>query len=74
MLTDNRSYDVGTGLTLQVPSLVGVSYRLPVMHDGCAKTLADRFDPACGGGDRHGRTSQLSDPQVGDLIAYLQSL
>ncbi len=74
MLTDNRSYDVGTSMTLQVPSLVGVSYRLPVMHDGCATTLRERFDPACGGGDRHGHTSHLSEAQLGDLISYLQSI
>ncbi len=73
MLTDNRSYDVGTGLELQVPSLVGVSYRLPVMHDGCADTLRERFDPDCGG-DRHGRTSHLAESQIGDLVSYLESL
>lgn len=74
MLTDNRSYDVGTGLALQVPPLVGVSYRLPVMHDGCAKTLRQRFDPACGGGERHGHTAQLADAQIDDLVAFLQSI
>jgi hypothetical protein len=45
------------------------------MHDGCAATLRERFtDPTCGGGDRHGRTSELSPAQVDDLIAYLMSL
>ncbi|MBN8609195.1 MAG: cytochrome-c peroxidase [Deltaproteobacteria bacterium] len=73
MLTDNRSYDVGTNGTFQVPSLVGVSYRLPVMHDGCAETLRQRFDPSCGG-DRHGRTSHLNEGQLGDLVTYLQTL
>jgi hypothetical protein len=43
------------------------------MHDGCAPTLADRFG-ACGGGDRHGHTSQLTADQVADLVAYLDSL
>jgi hypothetical protein len=37
-------------------------------------TLRDRFDPACGGDDKHGTTSKLSDTQIGDLVAYLQLL
>jgi len=44
------------------------------MHDGCAATLADRFDPACGGGDLHGKTSHLTPAETGDLVAYLKSL
>jgi hypothetical protein len=72
-LSNNRSEDVGTGALLQVPSLRSVSFRGPFMHDGCAKTLYDRF-AACGGGDKHGHTSQLQPAQVGDLVAYLESL
>jgi hypothetical protein len=44
------------------------------MHNGCAKTLTERFDPACGGGDAHGKTSQLGTDQIGDLVVYLSSL
>lgn len=72
--TNNQSFDVGTGGTFQVPSLKGVALRTPLMHDGCAETLADRFVPACGGGDKHGKTSHLSKAQIDDLIAYLESL
>ncbi|MET0389759.1 MAG: c-type cytochrome [Polyangiales bacterium] len=72
-LTDNTKVDVGTGLALQVPSLVGVSRRGPWMHDGCATTLTVHFDAACGG-DTHGRTKQLTDEQRADLIAYLETL
>lgn len=74
--TNNHSYDVGTraGRALQVPSLVGVGYRAPFMHDGCAATLAARFDPSCGGGEAHGSTAALSGEQIGDLVAYLESL
>ena len=75
LLTNNTTVDVGTGQALQVPSLRGVSWRGPFMHNGCAATLADRFaDATCGGGDKHGVTSKLSTTQVGDLTAYLQSL
>jgi hypothetical protein len=72
-LTNNKTVDVGTGLALQVPSLIGVGYRGPWIHTGCAATLRDRFDPACGG-DKHGQTSQLSEAQIGDLVAYLETL
>lgn len=72
-LTNNQSVDVGTGKALQVPTLLGVAARAPYLHTGCAATLRDRFNPACGG-DRHGRTSQLSSGQLDDLTAYLETL
>jgi hypothetical protein len=67
------SADVGTGGVFQIPSLVGVSKRLPLLHDGCAATLHDRFDPACGG-DQHGVISHLAPEQLGALILYLGTL
>jgi len=70
--TNNASVDVGTGAPFQVPSLIGVGTRGPFMHNGCAKTLADRFDPACGGA-QHGMTG-LSTDQIADLVAYMQSI
>jgi DNA-binding beta-propeller fold protein YncE/mono/diheme cytochrome c family protein len=73
-LTNNQSVDVGTGGAFQVPSLLGLGLRAPYMHDGCAKDLVARFDPACGGGDRHGTTSQLSPTQIADLATYLSTL
>jgi cytochrome c peroxidase len=33
-LTDNRTYEVRTGAALQVPSLRGVAWRAPFIHDG----------------------------------------
>jgi mono/diheme cytochrome c family protein len=73
-LTNNQTVDVGTGEPMQVPSLIGVAYRAPFIHTGCAATLRDRFDPSCGGGDKHGHTSQLDDDQINDLVAYLETL
>ena len=74
-LTDNRSVAIDTVATskLQVPSLVAVGYRAPFMHNGCAATLAGRFDPKCGGND-HGHTANLSEAERADLVAYLESL
>jgi len=71
--TNNAVVNVGTGASFKVPSLLGVGVRAPFMHDGCAATLRDRFG-TCGGGDLHGKTSQLSQEQLGDLIAFLESL
>ena len=72
-LTNNQKVDVGTRGEFKTPSLVNVAARAPFLHDGCAATLRDRFG-ACGGGDRHGHTSQLSPDQLGDLVSYLETL
>jgi hypothetical protein len=72
-LTNNETHDVGTGGAFQVPSLVGVGWRAPFLHDGCARTLKDRFSPACGG-DRHGDSAGLTPNEIGDLTAYLETL
>ena len=75
--TNNQTVNVGTGRPFQVPTLIGVAARAPYMHDGCAATLADRFDhskASCNGGSRHGNTAQLSASDVTDLISYLETL
>lgn len=72
-LTDNSTRDVGTGEPLQVPSLKNLAARAPYMHDGCAKTIEQRFTPECGG-DGHGDLSPLDRGQRADLLAYLLSL
>jgi len=69
--SSGRSEDVGRGEALQVPSLVGVTDRLPLMHDGCATSLRERFDPGCGGQDHGGAVEGAA---LDDLIAYLESL
>jgi cytochrome c peroxidase len=54
--------------------LRNLQVRAPYMHDGCATTLKDRFDPNCGGGDKHGVTSHLTPAEIDDLVAYLETL
>ncbi|HLL52999.1 MAG TPA: c-type cytochrome [Myxococcaceae bacterium] len=71
--TNNATVDVGTGGPFQVPQLMGLALRAPYIHNGCAKTLKERFGP-CGGGDRHGHTSHLTDAQINDLVAFLETL
>jgi mono/diheme cytochrome c family protein len=83
--TNNATVDVGTGhdvgttadggappAAFQVPPLVGVGWRTPLMHNGCAATMADRFGDCATPG--HGSTAHLSSQDIGDLTAYLESL
>ena len=72
-LTNNQSVDVGTGEVLQVPSLVGIGWRAPFMHNGCASTLFDRFDPKCGGA-KHGDIADLTKDQIADIVAFVETL
>jgi mono/diheme cytochrome c family protein len=72
--TNNKSVDVGTEGVFQVPTLLGVGLHPPFMHDGCAETMAERFEPSCGGGDKHGHTSQLDAREIADLVSYLNTL
>jgi len=75
LMTNNQTLDVGTGGRFQVPSLIGVSYRTPLMHNGACPTIRARLiDAACSGGDSHGHTSSLAPSQVDDLVAYLNTL
>lgn len=71
---DNRAYDVGTGMVLFTPTLLGVGTRRPLMHDGCAPTLEARFGLCGGEGDQHGVISHLDDVQRADLVEFLRTL
>jgi hypothetical protein len=70
--TNNALSDVGTGGQFVTPSLLGVGLRSPIFHDGCAKSVAERFGPC--GGSEHGKASLLSADEQADLIAFLRSL
>jgi hypothetical protein len=73
--SSSKLYDVGTNpdFQLKAPTLLGISLRSPLMHNGCAATLRDRFDPACGG-TAHGNVAHLTEAELGDLIAFVDSL
>lgn len=64
MRTNNATLDVGTGGAFQVPSLVGVSWRAPFLHDGSAPTLRAVLQRAHGG-------VVPSAAQASDLEAYV---
>ncbi len=74
LLADGQQYDFATNLTqVDTPSLVGLAYSAPYYHDGSARTLrALLTDKAAVHG--MGKTSQLDDAQLDDLIVYLESL
>jgi hypothetical protein len=70
--TNNQTVDVGTGGAFQVPSLVGVAWRAPYVHDGRYATLTDRFD-----GDlnrNQGPHSGMTTTEIADLVAFLKTL
>lgn len=68
-----ESTDVGTDGQWQVPGLLGIAQRLPLMHNGCATSLHARFEPSCGG-TAHGDTAHLAPAELDDLVSYLESL
>jgi cytochrome c peroxidase len=70
--TNNATVDVGTGGSFQVPPLVGVGWRTPLLHSGCAGTIADRFGSCAT--PQHGSIGSLTSANVSDLVAYLESL
>lgn len=73
-LSDGQQYDFATNLVqVDTPSLVGLAYSAPYYHDGSARTLrALLTDKAAVHG--MGKTSELDDAQIDDLIVYLESL
>lgn len=70
--TNNQTMNVGTGGSFQVPPLVGVGWRTPLLHDGCAATIADRFGTCST--SAHGNISSLSAQDLQNLEAYLETL
>ncbi|MBX7117311.1 MAG: c-type cytochrome [Myxococcaceae bacterium] len=86
-LTDNKFANVGTFVTqgnvqddaaliakgLNTPPLLGLARTAPYLHDGSASTLKARI---LNGKERdlHGKTAQLSNGEVDDLVEYLKTL
>jgi len=59
---------------LDTPSLLGLRRSEPYLHDGCAQTLEAVFSAQFNPGDRHGRTSHLSQEEIRALAEFLRYL
>ncbi len=74
LLTDQKMHEIASDLpAVDTPSLIGLAHSAPYYHDGSAPTLQSLLR---GKGNIHGmgRTSKLSEGQIGDLVAYMESL
>jgi cytochrome c peroxidase len=75
LVTSGVDPDNGLVMTnpgFNVPSLRGLARSAPYLHDGSAPTIEARL--ANNRGDLHGTTSNLTQQQMSDLVAYLKSL
>jgi mono/diheme cytochrome c family protein len=71
--SNNQTMDVGNASgNLQVPGLIGLWARAPYLHDGCAKTLGDRFTRC--NTPKHGNLAGLTEADLGSLSDYLETL
>jgi YVTN family beta-propeller protein len=80
LYTDQKPYDVGTlgpydrkGNRFYTPKLIEMHRTAPYLHDGRSATLKDVLTTE-NKEDKHGVTSNLSEKELDDLIAYLKSL
>lgn len=85
--TDGAQHDVGTMTAVEAtvaestgkkvpilyntPSLRGLFYSAPYLHDGSAATIKEALKKT---GTTMGKTAQLSEQELDDLVAYLQTL
>jgi YVTN family beta-propeller protein len=86
-LTNNKQADVGTFVTsglskdtnatrqrgLNTPSLLGLARSAPYLHDGSAQTIKDRLLQTRFT-NQHGKTKDLSDAELDDLVEFLRVL
>jgi mono/diheme cytochrome c family protein len=74
LMTDQGLHDLAPELgRVDTPSLVGLAHSAPYYHDGSARTLRSLvMENASVHG--MGRTEHLDGKQIGDLVAYLETL
>jgi YVTN family beta-propeller protein len=86
-LTNNKQANVGTFVVggsnpdndlvrqngLNTPSLLGLARTAPYLHDGSAMTLKERILQTRYT-DQHGKTSQLTNGEIDDLVEFLRTL
>jgi len=76
--TDQKSFDVGTHKAtdnvgpFDTPQLTNVALTAPYLHDGSARTLEEIWT-IYNKNDLHGRTNDLNQDDLHDLIEYLKT-
>ncbi len=73
-LTDGRRYNLSAdNMKIDTPSLIGLASSAPYYHDGSAQTLRAALME---NGSIHGmgQSVSLTEPQMDDLVAYLETL
>ena len=77
--TDMKLHNVGTGLGIEkdvkydTPVLIETYRTRPYLHEGQAKDLREMLT-IFNKDDKHGKTSQLTEKEINDLIEYVMSL
>ena len=70
--SDQESYEMFGLEAVNTPRLTGVAATAPYLHDGSAPTLMDVLERVRDG--EMGSTADLSDDEMADLVAFLESL
>ncbi|MHC4086234.1 MAG: c-type cytochrome [Planctomycetota bacterium] len=79
LYTDLKKYNIGTGkdmdegLSFDTPTLVEVWRTAPYLYDGRAKTIKEVLTKY-NSGDKHGKTSTLTDEEINSLVEFILSL
>ena len=79
LYTDMKKYNVGTGrdreeeTLFDTPTLIELWRTGPYLHDGRAATMKDVLKKH-NAGDKHGKTSDLTDAQIENLAQFILSL
>jgi YVTN family beta-propeller protein len=76
--TDQKEHNIGTASGMDAgyydtPTLIEIWRTAPYLSDGRAATLRDVVK-TCNDHDKHGKTSDLTQQEVDDLVAYLLTL
>ncbi|GAI42933.1 unnamed protein product, partial [marine sediment metagenome] len=79
LYTDLKKYNIGTGKGLDenqsfdTPTLIEAWRTAPYLYDGRAETIKEVLTRH-NAGDKHGKTSALTDEEINSLAAFILSL
>ncbi len=73
MLTDRQTHKLGRDLASDTPSLVGLAASAPYFHDGSAATLEVLLRERASVHGMADASKQLTDDEIADLVAFLET-